>query len=309
MVVATAVAQRTFQTIGIHSPHLNPIDQIKAGLAKNKQLINESKLKGLNSNTLNQLHQSFFDAAKTTGIQTQKGQLPAFMGLSPSEALAASMAGGQKGFFSPALEYEPPLEAKAKSFSRQEPVRTRTYGAQSRTPGLFSNPVAERAADAARQSQVQTQKFLANQLGQSFAAGNMSEFLGPNACFEDVLATVMMGIAEKSEREMMDQIRVVERGEAGLNGFIANRAKDLGGIAGGALGGYFAGAQGAAIGQDVGERLVGNYSGQYGGSSRQIQFERLKMMIHKQSEMMSAISNILATIHSTNKNTISNIRG
>ena len=33
--VARAVAQRTFQTIQIHSPYLNRIDEIKAGLAGN----------------------------------------------------------------------------------------------------------------------------------------------------------------------------------------------------------------------------------------------------------------------------------
>lgn len=117
-----------------------------------------------------------------------------------------------------------------------------------------------------------------------------------------------MRIAEKSEKETMEQIRVVERGESGLNNFLTNRARDLGGLAGGAIGGYFGGAGGAAIGQEIGDRLVGNAASQYGGS-RQVQFERLKMGIQKNAELMSAISNILATMHQTKKNTIGNIRG
>ncbi|MES2503980.1 MAG: hypothetical protein V4534_03795 [Myxococcota bacterium] len=159
------------------------------------------------------------------------------------------------------------------------------------------------------QKMSEIQKTMSSLLGDPQAFEEMAQTLGPNACFEDVLSFVMMKIAREEEKKVMERISILENGgHPGVKGWVSHKAADLGGLAGGVLGAMKGGAAGAAVGQDVGKRLVNSFSGYNSEDSRQIQFEKLKQQMNKLNELMSIMSNILANMHQTAKNTIGNIR-
>lgn len=263
-------------TINSTRPSPSPVSY-DAGTMTPAQRALVNQLKALEAETLLKLERSFYDTAARCNGKTQSQGFTPFAAKKPREAFEQSKSHLENTYFTG------PKDGM-------------------RPSGIDS------AAQATKGMQSRSRNFLADQLGAAFTSDEIASALGPNACFEDALAMAMMNIAEKSEREVMEQIRGVERGDTGLSGAIANGARALGGAAGGAIGGYVGGLSGAAIGHDVGERIAGGAASQYGGSSRQVQFEKLKMSITRQSEMMQAISNILSTIHTTNKNTIGNMR-
>ncbi len=163
----------------------------------------------------------------------------------------------------------------------------------------------------------QAQSMVTNLVASPESMRDMAQVLGPNAAFEDVLAYVMMKIAKEEENKVAERIQILENGgHPGIKGWFAHRAADLAGVAGGAIGaaaGAWAGgaggaAAGAAAGRDVGKQLTNSFTGYNSEDSRQIQFEKLKHQMNKLSEFMTCISNILANMHSTTKNTISNMR-
>lgn len=163
--------------------------------------------------------------------------------------------------------------------------------------------------ESMNQKMFEIQKTMSTLIGDPKAFEEMAQVLGPNACFEDILAYVMMKIAREEERKVLERVETLENGgHPGLKGWLANRAADLGGLAGGVLGGIGGGAAGAAVGQDIGKRLVNSATGYNSEDSRQIQFEKLKQQMNKLNELMSCMSNILKNMHDTTKNTISNIR-
>ncbi len=278
---------------------------------------------------LHSLHRSFFDTAQNMPTNLDaKTMAQVFGSLSPKEALLLAQSLNQAHGYQNDVPTQGPSTANTGSQESRPQSKTPTplypnANTASKSSEKFAsfttakNQQAKFAEGSINQIQNQTQNFVANMLGGSSAANNMADFLGPNACFEDILMQVMMKIAKQEEKNVSEKIRVLERGHAGLPGLLSDRARDLGGVAGGAigagLGAYFAGAAGgttgATVGQDIGERLVGSYTGHNSQESRQIQFEKLKHSMQKLSEMMTCISNILTTMHQTNKNTLSNLRG
>lgn len=277
-----------------------------------------AKLSALDPKTLNQLYASFFDASQKSGLL--QSSLPQtfvpFACKTPTEALLANFA-------SVAPQYHPQRAPESRSNQQQQTSSpkqqgaNRFYGAKFTGPGMFSSPAAEKAAAALRQQQTQTLNFVNNQLGTAYATGNMSEFLGPNMCFEDALAAMLFKIADEDQRELLEDLRNYERGDQGLKGFMASGAKGVasaaGGVAGGLLGNYFSGpagaATGASVGADVGERIANNFTGQYGSSSKAAQFERIKMKVNEMTQLIQMLSNVLHAFDSANRNTISNMRG
>lgn len=286
-----------------------------------------------NDTDLHNLYRSFFDTAQNTPNNPNnldvKIMAQVFGALSPKEALLLAQALNQdhgyhenlqaQGHEQGATNTNEPVRAAPQQNKPLHPEANANVKKQDTLASFTAakNQQTKIAEQSIQQMQGQTQNFVANMLGSSSTSQDMIDLLGPNACFEDALMYVMMKIAKQEEKNIAEKIKVIERGHAGLTGVVSDKARDLGGVAGGALGAgiaaYFGGAAngiaGAAVGQDIGERLVGSYVGNNSQESRQIQFEKLKHMMHKQSEMMTCISNILATMHQTNKNTLGNIRG
>ncbi len=296
--------------------------------AKTPELL--QALKNQKDAELHNLHRSFFDTAQNLPTNLDaKTMAQVFGTLSPKEALLLAQSLNQ------AYGYHDNMETKDPHTTSHIDDRSNTLPSKPRTPlypntevpsknkampasfATAKNQQAKMAEQSLKQIQNQTQNFVTTMLGGSHTSGNMTEFLGQNTCFEDALMQVMMKIAKQEEKNVSEKIRVLERGHAGLPGLLGDRARDLGGVAGGALGAglgaYFGGAAGgttgATVGQDIGERLVGSYTGYNSQESRQIQFEKLKHSMQKLSEMMTCISNILSTMHQTNKNTVANLRG
>lgn len=279
-----------------------------------------TKLNALDAGTLGKLQNGFFDAA--AGAQSKMGlagtSMP-FACTAPSEAFMPHFSTLQTSYFRPSIADNVRPQPDANSPGEQEskkpsPESNRSYGAQSKGPGIFSNPAAEKAAAALRQQQTQTQTFLQNQMGQSFARGDMSQFLGSQMCFEDALAALLFKLADKDQRDLMDQLRMYERNDTGLNGLVAKGANALGGAVGATAGGIVGSALGspsvgAAVGYDIGERIAGNVSGQYGTSSKQVQYQKIQMAVNNMSQLMQLLSNVLHSSDSTNKLIISNMRG
>ena len=307
--------------------------QVQQTQALKEQAKSPEALQALNKKNdadLHNLYRSFFDTAQNTPNNLEaKTMAQVFGALSPKEAIllaqalnqgygyhdnihAQGLSSGTSNTSEPAHtahQQNKPLYHEVKpSTKKQETLASFTTAKNQQTK------ITEQSI---QQMQGQTQNFVSNMLGGSSTSQEMTDLLGPNACFEDALMYVMMKIAKQEEKNIAEKIKVIERGHAGLTGIVSDKARDLGGIAGGAIGAgisaYFGGAAntiaGAAVGQDIGERLVGSYVGNNSQESRQIQFEKLKHMMHKQSEMMTCISNILATMHQTNKNTLGNMRG
>lgn len=163
----------------------------------------------------------------------------------------------------------------------------------------------------------QVQSSVFGIMGSPQEAARMAEVLGEHATFEDILAYVMMKIAKEEEDKLTERIQILENGgHPGIKGWFSHRAADLAGMAGSAVGalagGYASGpggaAAGAAAGRDVAKQAVNSFTGYNSEDSRQIQFEKLKHQMNKLSEFMTCISNILANMHSTVKNTVSNMR-
>lgn len=193
----------------------------------------------------------------------------------------------------------------------EQPAQSTPGYAPNQHRQLKSNPIAPRTMiETMNQKMLEIQKMVNVLLGNPEASKDMAQVLGPNACFEDILAYVMMKIAREEEKKVMERIQILENGgHPGLKGWLAQKAGDLGGVAGGVLGAMKGGAAGAAVGQDVGKRLINSFMGYNSEDSRQIQFEKLKQQMNKLSELMTCMSNILANMHATVKNTISNFRG
>jgi hypothetical protein len=281
-----------------------------------------------NDADLHNLHRNFFDTAQNAPTNlSAKAMAQVFGALSPKEALLLAQSLNQAhGYHDhvPAQSSNSETSANESAYATHQQstplhpeVSINTKKQEDKSSFTATkNHQTKIAEQSIEQIQRQTQFFVANMLGGS-ASQNMTELLGSNACFEDVLMYVMMKIAKQEEKNIAEKIKVIERGHSGLTGLVSDKARDLGGVAGGAIGAgiatYFGGAgnglAGAAVGQDIGERLIGSYTGNNSQESRQIQFEKLKHMMHKLSEMMACISNVLATIHQTNKNTLGNIRG
>jgi len=285
-----------------------------------------AKLGALDPKVLDQLHKTFYQAAQK-GIPA--GALPTafvpFACKSPSDALLANFGNIAQSYHSPSERLSESKESSPANGSDSQPEyvkpqgANRFYGAgQSKGPGIFSSPAAEKAAAALRQQQAQTLAFVNNQLGGAYASGNMSEFLGSNMCFEDALAAMLFKIANDDHRDLMEELRNYERGDQGLKGLMASGARGVagavGGAAGGALGAWWGGPAGAltgaAAGYDVGERIANNYTGQHGTSnSKAAQFERIKMKVNEMTQLIQMLSNVLHAFDSANRNTISNMRG
>lgn len=284
-----------------------------------------AKLSALDPKTLDQLHKCFYEAAqKGSGANALPATFAAFACKTPAEALLANLSAMARSYHVPKEYDQSPVRTEASRTDSETQSKTpkpqgaaRFYGAQSKGPGLFSNPVAEKAAAALRQQQAQTLNFVNNQLGGAFASGNMTEFLGPNATFEDALAAMLFLIADKDQRDLMEELRNYERGDQGLKGLMGSGARGVasavGGAAGGILGGWWNGgigaAAGAAVGSDIGEKIANNYTGQYGNSSKAAQFERIKMKVNEMTQLIQMLSNVLHAFDSANRNTISNMRG
>lgn len=265
--------------------------------------------------TLQQLYRNLYQAAnnKSTDINPQKmAQL--YHALSPQEAQLLAQLGpkNSQGFLSEEVKQGQTVSQEETKDSKPE---TKTFYNQSKE--YSAQTQMQQANQSVKQMQSQTQKLIASMIGENNHSNDIVKILGPNACFEDVLMHVMMKIAKQEEKNVMNKMRSLETGQAGIPGVINQGAKQLGAVAGGAvgglLGGYMGGvtggATGAAVGQDLGQRVMGVYGYDNSPESRQIQFETLKHMMQKQSELMSCISNILTTIHQTNKNAIGNLRG
>ncbi len=285
-----------------------------------------AKLGALDPKVLDQLHKTFYEAAqKGTPAGTLPSAFVPFAVKSPTDALFANFGNIAQSYYSPidraadSRESSPPSGSDSQPEYARPQGTNRFYGAgQSKGPGIFSSPAAEKAAAALRQQQAQTLAFVNNQLGGAYASGNMAEFMGQNMCFEDALAAMLFKIANDDQRDLMEELRNYERGDQGLKGLMASGARGaagaVAGAAGGLLGGWWGGAQGAlsgsAIGYDVGERIANNYTGQHGSSnSKAAQFERIKMKVNEMTQLIQMLSNVLHAFDSANRNTISNMRG
>ena len=269
-----------------------------------------------NLETLQLLYRNLYQAAnsKPTDLNPQQmAQL--YHALSPQEAqlLAQLVQKNPEGFLSDEISHEQTLNKEESHNFKPGP--TKTFNSQAKEYSAQSQ--MHHANQSVKQVQSQTEKLVASMLGDTNQSSDIVKILGPNACFEDVLMHVMMKIAKQEEKNVMTKMRSLETGQAGIPGVLNQGAKQLGALAGGAvggmLGGYMGGATGgatgAAVGQDLGQRVLGVYGYDNSPESRQIQFEKLKHMMQKQSELMSCISNILTTIHKTNQNAIGNLRG
>lgn len=229
-----------------------------------------------------------FESSNMMGSATQTIRGPVFENFpSPKEVLRHENARTTQGY---APAPKPPGAKQIPSKTPLEHMQNMIRQVQSSTLGIMGDPQE---------------------------AAKMAEILGPHATFEDVLAYVMMKIAKDEENKVAERIQILENGgHPGMKGWFSHRAADLAGVAGSLLGGAAgafvggpAGAQaGAAAGRDVGKQTVNAFTGYNSEDSRQIQFEKLKHQMNKLSEFMTCISNILANLHATTKNTISNIR-
>lgn len=283
-----------------------------------------AKLGALDPETLDQLQKSFFEAAQGSTKLPSAAAFAMFGAQTPALALLANAkALGDTYYQAPTGDAAKDRGENSNPNSPQNPASPKMangrpfYGAGAKGPGIFSNPSTEKVAAAIRQQQQQALNFLANQLGQAYGKGDMSEFLGPNICFEDALAEMLFKIADKEQRDLMEQLRQYERGDQGLTGMLAKGAKGLAGTAAGAaglaVGTYFggpaAGATAAAVGYDLGQKAVGEVTGHYGESSKQVQFQKIQMSVQNMTQMIQMLSNVLHAFDSANRNTISNMRG
>jgi hypothetical protein len=307
-----------------------PVAQVPNALQGQANEALLAKLNNLDSASLNRLQNSFYEAAQGSGAKLQAQQSAAFACQTPAEAMSANSGVMSGSYFQPMAEalsqsdvpagrdqqaHESSPNKEHPNTPRERPQGPRNYGAQSRTPGVFSNPAADKAAEGMRQQEKQMLNFVNNQMGGAYAKGDMAEFLGPDIPFEDKLAAMLFRMADRDQRNLMEQLRNYERGDNGLNGLAAKGAKGLAGGAAAAAGGFLSGmaggspAMGAAVGYDIGEKIAGHFTDPYSPSSKAAQFERIKMLVNDMTQMTQMLSNVLQSFASTNKNTISNMRG
>lgn len=140
--------------------------------------------------------------------------------------------------------------------------------------------------------------------------------LGPKPDFEDLVAYVMMKMVRAEELKSAELLQKIENGgHPGLKGFVANRAADFAGLAGaaaggvlGSLGGAAGAAAGAAVGQDIAKRAVNSATGYASEDSKEMQMQKLTMVMQKKDRMMALFTNAVRSSHESVMRVIGNLR-